>query len=302
MTRKLLGKFIHFLLFLCASSAVVVTFAIFFSIIFEALKFFQFVSPLEFLLGRHWSPQVSAVTGNPLGFGAIPLFTGTFLITLIALLVSAPLGLMSAIYMSEYATPKTRNMIKPLLEILAGIPTVVYGFFAAIILAPHLQGIGDFLHLPIASESAINAGIVMGIMILPFFSSLCDDVIHAVPKSLRDSALALGSTPSETIVKVVIPAARPGIISAFLLAISRAVGETMIVVMAAGMAAKLTLNPFASVTTVTVQIVSLLTGDQEFQSPKTLAAFALGLVLFIMTLGLNMLALKIVNHYRQKYG
>ncbi|MEB3702136.1 Phosphate transport system permease protein PstC [Candidatus Bealeia paramacronuclearis] len=290
------------LLFGCAISAVIVTFAIFFSIIFEALKFFQFVSPLDFFLGTHWSPQVSSVTGNPLGFGAIPLFTGTFLITIIALGISAPLGLMSAIYMSEYASSKARHTIKPLLEILAGIPTVIYGFFAAIILAPHLQCVGEFLHIPIASESAINAGVVMGIMILPFFSSLCDDVIHSVPRALRDSALALGSTSSETIMKVVIPAARPGIISAFLLAMSRAVGETMIVVMAAGMAAKLTLNPFASVTTVTVQIVSLLTGDQEFNSPKTLAAFALGLVLFIMTLALNMMALKIVNHYRQKYG
>jgi len=234
-------------------------------------------------------------------FGAIPIFTGTLLITIIAMSVSIPIGLLSAIYLSEYANKRARSVIKPLLEILAGIPTVVYGFFAAITVGPFLKNMADSLGFSIASESAIAAGGVMGIMIIPFISSLSDDVISSVPNSLRDGSLAMGATRSETIKKVVFPAALPGIVGAVLLAVSRAIGETMIVVMAAGIAAKLTANPFDSVTTVTVQIVTLLVGDQEFDSAKTLTAFALGITLFFVTLMLNVYALRIVKKYREKY-
>ncbi|HTN97006.1 MAG TPA: phosphate ABC transporter permease subunit PstC, partial [Nordella sp.] len=231
----------------------------------------------------------------------IPLIPGTLLITLIAMLVAGPLGLFSAIYMAEYATPRIRSVVKPILEILAGIPTVVLGFFAALTVAPLIRGWGQSLGLDVASESALAAGLVMGMMIIPFVSSLSDDVINAVPQSLRDGSYAMGATRSETIKKVVLPAALPGIVSAFMLAISRAVGETMIVVMAAGLAANLTFNPLAAVTTVTVQIKTLLVGDQEFDSAKTLSAFALGLVLFFFTLALNYIALKIVQRYREQY-
>jgi phosphate transport system permease protein len=223
------------------------------------------------------------------------------LIALIAMLVAAPIGLLSAIFLSEYAGPKFRATAKPLLEILAGIPTVVYGFFAALVVAPFVRDLGLSLGLDVASESALAAGLVMGIMIIPFVSSLSDDVINAVPQSLRDGAFALGSTQSETVKRVIIPAALPGIVGGLLLAVSRAIGETMIVVMAAGLAANLTLNPLEAVTTVTVQIVTLLTGDQEFDSPKTLAAFALGLMLFLTTLALNVIALHVVRKYREQY-
>jgi phosphate transport system permease protein len=234
-------------------------------------------------------------------FGAIPLFTGTFLITLIAITVAAPLGLMSAIYMADYAGPRFRSVAKPVLEVLAGIPTVVYGFFAALTVAPAIRGWGESIGLSVSSESALAAGLVMGIMIIPFVLSLSDDVINSVPQSLRDGSYAMGATKSETIRRVVLPAALPGIVSALLLAISRAVGETMIVVMAAGLAANLTFNPLEAVTTVTVQIVTLLVGDQEFDSAKTLAAFALGLVLFVITLCLNVIALRVVQKYREQY-
>ena len=217
------------------------------------------------------------------------------------MLVAAPLGLLSAIYLSDYASPRIRAIGKPVLEILAGIPTVVYGFFAALTVAPFFRGVGESVGLSVASESALAAGIVMGIMIIPFVSSLSDDVINAVPQSLRDGSAGLGATKSETIRKVVLPAALPGIVSAMLLAVSRAIGETMIVVMAAGLAANLTLNPLEAVTTVTVQIVTLLVGDQEFDSAKTLAAFALGLVLFCITLALNIVALRVVQKYREQY-
>jgi phosphate transport system permease protein len=229
------------------------------------------------------------------------LLAGTLLISTIALLVAVPLGLMSAIYLSEYASRPVRNIVKPALEILAGIPTVVYGFFAALTVAPFIRDFGTGLGLSVASESALAAGVVMGIMIIPFMSSLSDDVINAVPQSLRDGSYGMGATQSETIKQVVIPAALPGIVGAFLLAASRAIGETMIVVMAAGMSANLTINPLEAVTTVTVQIVALLTGDQEFDSTKTLAAFALGLTLFLMTLVLNVIALHIVRKYREQY-
>ena len=234
-------------------------------------------------------------------FGSVPLITGTLLITFIAMVISVPVGLFSAIYLSDYAPKKIRNITKPLLEILAGIPTVVYGFFAALTIGPILRKFGDSIGLDIVSESALAAGLVMGIMIIPFISSLSDDVINAVPQRLRDGSYALGTTKSETMVKVILPAALPGIVGSVLLAVSRAIGETMIVVMAAGMSAKLTANPFEAVTTVTVQIVTLLVGDQEFDSPKTLAAFALGLELFFITLFLNLIALRVVQKYREKY-
>jgi len=274
------------------------------SVLFESIRFFHAVPLTDFLFGLDWSPQI-AIRADQVGssgaFGAVPIFAGTLMITLIAMLVAVPIGLMSAIYLSEYAGPRLRTTAKPALEILAGIPTVVYGFFAALIVAPFLRDNGALLGLNIASESALAAGLVMGIMIIPFVSSLSDDVMNAVPQSLRDGAYGMGATQAETIRKVIFPAALPGIVGAILLAVSRAIGETMIVVMAAGLAANLTANPFQAVTTVTVQIVTLLIGDQEFDSPKTLAAFALGLVLFLVTLCLNVIALYIVRRYREQY-
>jgi phosphate transport system permease protein len=240
-------------------------------------------------------------TGSSGSFGAIPVLAGTFLISGIAMSIAVPFGLMSAIYLSEYAGPKFRAVVKPLLEILAGIPTVVYGFFAALVVAPFIRDLGMRVGLSVSSESALAAGLVMGIMIIPFVSSLSDDVINAVPQSMRDGSYGLGATKSETIKLVILPAALPGIVGSILLAVSRAIGETMIVVMAAGLAANLTLNPLQAVTTVTVQIVTLLVGDQEFDSPKTLAAFALGLLLFVVTLVLNVIALYVVRKYREEY-
>lgn len=284
--------------------AVATTLGIVASLLFESLRFFQQVSILEFVFGLHWSPQTALradQVASSGAFGAVPLFAGTLLISLIAMMVAGPIGLLAAIYLTQYASNRMRKVAKPVLEILAGVPTVVYGFFAALTVAPMFRDMGIVLGLDIASESALAAGIVMGIMIIPFVSSLSDDAITAVPKSLKDGSLALGATPSETIKQVVLPAALPGIVGAFLLAVSRAVGETMIVVMAAGMQPKLTANPFEAVTTVTVQIVALLTGDQEFDSAKTLSAFALGLALFVSTMVLNVVALKIVRKYREVY-
>jgi len=292
--------------FLIGSSlvAILTTVGIVLSVLFESIRFFQLVPASEFLFGLDWSPQVairSDQVGSSGAFGAIPLFTGTLLIALIAMAVAVPIGLLSAIYLAEYASRRFRAVAKPLLEILAGIPTVVYGFFAALTVAPFVRDLGTSLGLSVSSESALAAGLVMGIMIIPFVCSLSDDFINAVPQSLRDGAYALGATQSETIRKVVIPAALPGIVGGILLGVSRAIGETMIVVMAAGLSANLTFNPLSAVTTVTTQIVTLLVGDQEFDSPKTLAAFALGLVLFVVTLGLNVLALHIVRKYREQY-
>lgn len=292
----------------CSCLAILTTLGIVFSVLFEAIRFFHAVPITEFLFGLTWSPQnamrADQVTGES-SFGAVPLFAGTLLIALIAMIVAVPTGLMSAIYLSEYAPAKVRSIIKPLLEILAGIPTVVYGFVAALTVAPFIRDIAIAMgldhYLTVTSESALAAGLVMGVMIIPFVSSLSDDIINSVPQSLRDGALGLGSTQSEVVKRVVIPAALPGIVSSVLLAISRAIGETMIVVMAAGLAAKLTANPLDSVTTVTVQIVTLLVGDQEFDSPKTLAAFALGLMLFIVTLSLNYISLHVVKKYREQY-
>ncbi len=292
------------LLFASSGVAVLTTLGILASVLYEAWQFFGKVSPFEFLFGTTWSPQVALradQSGSSGSFGAVPLFAGTLLISLIAMLIAVPVGLMAAIYLSEYATPAIRQYAKPALEILAGIPTVVYGFFAALTVAPVIRELGESMGLAVSSESALAAGLVMGIMIIPFVSSLSDDVINAVPQSLRDGSYGLGATKSETVKEVVIPAALPGIVGAIMLAVSRAIGETMIVAMAAGLAANLTANPLDSVTTVTVQIVTLLVGDQEFDSPKTLAAFALGLVLFLVTLALNFVALKVVQKYREQY-
>jgi len=293
-------------IFLIASSTIAIftTLGIVLSVLFEAIRFFETVPLTSFLFGLEWSPQMAIredQVGSSGAFGAIPLFAGTLLISFIAMLVAVPVGLMSAIYLAEYAGKKVRAVAKPLLEILAGIPTVVYGFFAALTVAPFIRDSGGLVGLDVSSESALAAGLVMGIMIIPFVSSLSDDVINAVPQAMRDGSEGLGATKSETIRKVIIPAALPGIVGGILLAVSRAIGETMIVVMAAGLSANLTANPLDAVTTVTVQIVTLLVGDQEFDSPKTLAAFALGLLLFVVTLVLNVIALHVVRKYREQY-
>ena len=292
-----------FLVF-CSTVAIFTTIGIVLSVLFESLRFFQRVPVTEFLFGLEWSPQM-AIRADQVGssgaFGAVPLFAGTMLISVVAMIVAGPIGLLSAIYLSEYAPRRVRATAKPLMEVLAGIPTVVYGFFAALVVAPMVRDLGASVGLDVSSESALAAGLVMGVMIIPFVSSLSDDVINAVPQAMRDGSYALGATQSETIRQVLLPAALPGIVGSFLLAISRAIGETMIVVMAAGLAAKLTANPLEAVTTVTVQIVTLLVGDQEFDSPKTLAAFALGLLLFVVTLILNFIALHVVRKYREQY-
>ncbi len=302
--RKTIELLITAILILCSLVAVLTTIGIVLSLAFEAFRFFQKVPIHEFLFGIEWSPQTALradQVGSSGSFGAIPLVTGTLLISAIAMAVATPLGLMSAIYLAEYASSRARSVIKPLLELLAGIPTVVYGFFAALVIAPMLRNGGESVGFSVSSESALAAGLAMGIMIVPLISSLSDDVINAVPQSLRDASYGIGATKAETIRKIILPAAVPGIAGSLLLAASRAIGETMIVVMAAGLAANLTANPLEAVTTVTVQIVTLLTGDQEFDSAKTLSAFALGLLLFIMTLILNILALKIVDRYKEQY-
>ena len=302
--RNKVERVVNIALILFSCVAVVTTIGIVLSVLFESIRFFSIIPFWDFLFGLKWSPQ-TAIRADQVGstgaFGAIPLFTGTLMITLIAMLVALPIGLFSAIYMAEFASPRFRNVVKPILEILAGVPTVVYGFFAALVVAPAIRGFGESIGLGVASESALAAGVVMGIMIIPFISSLSDDAIVAVPNTLREGSLAVGATRSETVVKVVLPAALHGIVAACLLAVSRAIGETMIVVMAAGLAANLTANPLDAVTTVTVQIVTLLVGDQEFDSAKTLAAFALGLMLFVVTLALNVFALHIARKYREHY-
>jgi phosphate transport system permease protein len=302
--RNGVEKTVEYLLIAASMVAILATIGIFLSVLFESIRFFQQVPFFDFLFGTNWSPQTAIredQVGSSGAFGAVPLFAGTLLISAIAMLVAAPVGLMAAIFLSEYASKQVRNYAKPMLEILAGIPTVVYGYFAALTVAPMLRGMGDTLTLSVSSESALGAGLVMGIMIIPFVSSLSDDVINAVPQALRDGSYGLGATQSETIRQVILPAALPGIVGAMLLAVSRAIGETMIVVMAAGLAANLTINPLEAVTTVTAQIVTLLVGDQEFDSAKTLAAFALGLMLFVVTLALNVIALKVVRRYREQY-
>ena len=302
--RNHVESILKWILFSCSFLAVLTTLGIVLSVLFEAIRFFQTIPVLDFLFGLEWSPQMAiradqvAASGS---FGFVPLFVGTLLISAVAMVIAVPVGLMSAIYLSEYASRGFRSVTKPVLEILAGVPTVVYGFFAALTVAPFIRTLGESLGLHVASESALAAGLVMGIMIIPFVMSLSDDIINAVPDTLREASLGMGATMNETIRKVLLPAALPGIVGGILLAVSRAIGETMIVVMAAGLSAKLTINPLEAVTTITVQIVTLLVGDQEFDSPKTLAAFALGLVLFFVTLLLNVIALYVVRKYREQY-
>lgn len=302
--RQQVEKVIDGLMLTCAVVAILTTIGIVLSLLFEAIRFFRDVPLTEFLFGLQWSPQIAMradQVGSSGAFGAVPLFVGTLLISAIAMLVAVPIGLFAAIYMAEFAQRRTRALAKPVLEVLAGIPTVVYGFFAALTVAPAIRGWGEALGLGVSSESALAAGVVMGVMIIPFVSSLSDDVINAVPQSLRDGAYGLGATRAETVTQIILPAALPGIVGAILLAVRRAIGETMIVVMAAGLGANLTLNPLQAVTTVTVQITSLLVGDQEFDTAKTLSVFALGLVLFVVTLCLNVVALRIVQKYRELY-
>jgi phosphate transport system permease protein len=288
-------------LFLASTVAVLTTVGIVLSVLFETIHFFQFVSPFDFLFGTVWDPRFATVGKAEGQFGLLPLLWGTLFISAVALLVAVPVGLFAAIYMSEYAGSKVRAFAKPVLEILAGIPTIVYGFFALSVFGPLFRDLGFNIGLDISASSVLTAGIVMGVMIIPFVSSLSDDIISAVPQSLREGSYGLGATQSETIKRVILPAALPGIVGAVLLAASRAIGETMIVVLAAGIAANLTLNPLEPVTTITVKIVSQLTGDLEFNSPQTLVAFALGLTLFIITLALNVYALYIVRKYREQY-
>jgi phosphate transport system permease protein len=302
--RNEVEKILNIVLIVSSTVAVLTTVGIVLSLVFEALRFFARVPVVEFLFGLTWSPQ-TALRAEQVGasgaFGAVPLFVGTLLISVLAMLVAVPVGLMSAVYMSEYMPGALRTVVKPLLEILAGIPTVVYGFFAALTVAPLVREMGETLGLQVAAQSALAAGLVMGIMIIPFVSSLSDDVISAVPRSLREGSYGLGATKAETIKKVLLPAALPGIVASVILAFSRALGETMIVVMAAGLAANITINPLEAVTTVTVHIAALLVGDQEFDSAKTLSAFALGLLLFVVTLGLNIIAQRVVKKYREQY-
>jgi len=307
--RDVLERAVRWMLLLASLISIVTTFGILVSILFEALRFFNMESFWYFITGTEWSPGASFLEGAGRSaegaaesrFGAVPLFAGTFMITAIAMLVAVPIGLLSAIYMSEYAPRRIRTAAKPVLEVLAGIPTVVYGFFAAITVAPLVVSASEALGLEASFNNALAPGIVMGVMIIPFISSLSDDVISAVPSSMREGSLALGTTRAETIRHVVIPAALPGIISASLLGISRALGETMIVVMAAGLRPNLTWNPLEDMTTVTVRIVNALTGDQAFESAETLSAFALGLVLFAVTLALNVVSVIMIRRFREKY-
>jgi len=293
------------ILLLASLVAILTTFGIFASLVFETVRFFGVVSPLDFLLGTQWGPDTMASPEaiDPSRYGAVPLFWGTLYIgAIIAMIVAIPLGLMSAIYLTQYASPKVRALVKPLLEILAGVPTVVYGYFAALTVAPLIRDAAVAVGITGAStESALAAGVVMGVMIIPFVSSMADDSIAAVPRALRDGSLALGATTSETIRKVLLPAALPGIVAGIMLAVSRAIGETMIVVMAASSTANLTLNPLEPMSTVTVQIVKLLTGEQSTDHPATLSAFALGFVLFLVTLALNFIALRVVKRFREAY-
>ena len=299
--RTSVEKVIRALLISAALVSILTTIGIVLAIIFEAIHFFKIVSLWEFITGTHWAPD-DATEGNTQGmFGAIPIFAGTFMITIIAMLVAVPVGILSAVYMSEYASEPIRNIAKPALEILAGIPTVVYGFFAAITVSPLVVKFADAVGLHADYTNALTPGLVMGIMIIPFISSLSDDVIRAVPRALRDASLALGTTNAETITRIVLPTALPGIIAACLLGVSRALGETMIVVMAAGLRPNLTWNPLEGMTTVTVRIVDALTGDQAFDSPETLSAFGLGLVLLVITLLLNVISIYVTRRFRSQY-
>ena len=303
--RTQVERIVMGVLLLASLVAVLTTFGILASLMFETFRFFEMVSPLKFLFGTHWSPDPMSASGSANGdtYGALPLFWGTIFIgAIIAMIVAIPLGLMSAIYLTQYASPTWRKWIKPVLEILAGVPTVVYGYFAALTVAPVIRDFGHAIGISSASsECGLAAGVVMGIMIIPFVSSMADDSIAAVPQAMRDGSLAMGATKYETIRRVLIPAALPGIVAGVMLAVSRAIGETMIVVMAAGATARLTANPFESMTTVTFQIVAMLTGEGSFDHPATLSAFALGMVLFLVTLALNFIALRVVKRFREAY-
>ncbi|OZA93132.1 phosphate ABC transporter permease subunit PstC [Altererythrobacter sp. H2] len=303
--RTRVERAVMVLLLVASLVAILTTLGIFASLVFETARFFGMVSPIDFLFGTHWAPDPMANAESPDGsrYGAIPLFWGTIFIgAIIAMIVAIPLGLMSAIYLTQYADPRVRAWVKPMLEILAGVPTVVYGYFAALTVAPAIRdlALAAGMSNP-SSESALAAGVVMGVMIIPFVSSMADDSITAVPQAMRDGSLAMGATTSETIRRVLIPAALPGIVAGVMLAISRAIGETMIVVMAASTAANLSANPLEAMTTVTVQIVAMLTGEGSFDHPATLSAFALGFVLFMVTLALNFIALRVVKRFREAY-
>ncbi|MDI6027793.1 phosphate ABC transporter permease subunit PstC [Corticibacterium sp. UT-5YL-CI-8] len=293
---------IRVLLIFCSLIAIMTTVGIVASLFSEAMRFFAFVSPIDFFFGTVWNPGFTTSGGAGTGeYGLLPLLWGTIMISAIAMLVAIPVGLLSAIYLAEYASPRVRTVAKPMIEILAGIPSVIYGVFALVTLGPLLSDIGALVGIQIRATSALTAGIAMGLMIVPFVSSLSDDIITQVPRAMRDGSLGIGATKSETIRKVVLPAALPGIVGAFMLAISKAFGETMIVVLAAGNAPILRFNPFDAASTVTVSIVNQLTGDTNFASPQSLVAFALGLTLFGMTLVLNVIALYVVRKYREQY-
>ncbi|MEY1660751.1 phosphate ABC transporter permease subunit PstC [Isoalcanivorax beigongshangi] len=299
--RNHVEQVVHLLLVLCSGVAILTTVGIVLSMLGEAMRFFSFVSPMDFFFGTQWNPRFSTVGHGEGDFGLLPLLWGTLMVSAIALAVAVPIGLMTAIYMAEYAPSWLRAVAKPIIEVLAGIPTIVYGVFALMVVGPFFHNVGDLIGVEIRATSALTAGVVMGIMIIPFVSSLSDDIITQVPQSLRDGSLGLGATRSETIRQVVLPAALPGIVGAFLLAASRAIGETMIVVLAAGNSPILHANPLEAVSTVTITIVNQLTGDTDFASPQSLVAFALGLTLFVITLALNVVALYIVRKYREQY-
>lgn len=303
--RTKVERTVMVILMLASLVAVLTTFGIFASLVFETVRFFGMVSPVDFLFGTYWGPDPMSNPDSTDGsrYGAVPLFWGTIFIgAIIAMIVAIPLGLMSAIYLTQYAAPGVRTWVKPALEILAGVPTVVYGYFAALTVAPAIRDAAAAVGIANAStESALAAGVVMGVMIIPFVSSMADDSIAAVPSAMRDGSYAMGATKSETITRVLFPAALPGIVAGIMLAVSRAIGETMIVVMAASTAANLSANPLDRMTTVTVQIVKMLTGEGSFDHPATLSAFALGLVLFLVTLALNFVALRVVKRFREAY-
>ncbi|WP_404406454.1 phosphate ABC transporter permease subunit PstC [Pelagibacterium halotolerans] len=302
--RNNVELFVSGFMIFCSLIAIITTAGIIISLVTESMQFFAMVPAHEFFFGLNWEPQIPIREDQIAGsgaFGAVPVFVGTLVIAAIAMVVAVPVGVFTAIYLVEYANQRLRNIVKPIMEILAGIPTVVYGFFAVLTVAPAIRQAGSLMGIATSPNSALAAGGVMGIMIIPFISSLSDDALRAVPRALRDGSLAMGATRAETMIRVMLPAALPGIAGGILLALSRAIGETMIVVMAAGLIASITINPLDSVTTVTVQIVTLLIGDTAFDNPKTLAAFALGLVLFIVTLCLNVVALTIVRKYREQY-
>ena len=303
--RTKVERTVMIILLLASLVAILTTFGIFGSLVFETARFFNMVSPVDFLFGTFWGPDPMGNPDNPdtSRYGAIPLFWGTIFIgAIIAMIVAIPLGLMSATYLTQYADPRVRTWVKPSLEILAGVPTVVYGYFAALTVAPAIRDAAVTLGFDSAStESALAAGVVMGVMIIPFVSSMADDSIAAVPGAMRDGSYAMGATKSETITRVLFPAALPGIVAGVMLAVSRAIGETMIVVMAASTAANLSVNPLERMTTVTVQIVKMLTGEGSFDHPATLSAFALGFVLFLVTLMLNFIALRVVKRFREAY-